>query len=370
MSEYQYYEFQSLDQPLTPAAREVAKSLSSRAKVSTRSASFVYNYGDFPGNPLELMAGYFDAMLYITNWGTRQLMFRFPPGSIPEQVMADYQYGDGFGDQIQWVVEDSGIILNLELSETEATGEWVEGDGWLDKLTPVRSDILRGDYRAIYLAWLKITEFSEDEITEPPIPPNLGSLSAALEDLIAFFEVDSSMVKSAARHSASVAHRDEDLAAYLVQLTEAEKLNFLERLLRNEANLNIALANRLRNFSGGSAESLPTKSNRTVQTIAADAKRIREANQETERQAAQAAHIQQMEALAPREAELWARLPGLVEQKRADTYDEAVRLLKNLHDLAVYQGNVSGFQAKLETLRAAYPRLSGFQRRLQEARLI
>jgi hypothetical protein len=34
------------------------------------------DYGDFRGSPGELMERYFDAFLYLANWGTRWLMFR------------------------------------------------------------------------------------------------------------------------------------------------------------------------------------------------------------------------------------------------------------------------------------------------------
>ena len=94
MSEYQYYEFQALDRPLTREAQAEMRSLSSRVALTATSASFVYNYGDFRGNPYDVLAQHFDAMLYITNWGTHLLMFRFPANAIPKNVMSDYQYAD------------------------------------------------------------------------------------------------------------------------------------------------------------------------------------------------------------------------------------------------------------------------------------
>ena len=78
MSEYQYYEFQSIEQPLNNNQKSYIQSLSSRASVSSRKASFVYNYGDFSGDISQLMQQYFDAMLYISNWGSRHLRFRIP----------------------------------------------------------------------------------------------------------------------------------------------------------------------------------------------------------------------------------------------------------------------------------------------------
>jgi len=36
-----------------------------------------YQFGDFRGRPAQALEQYFDAMLYLANWGTRRLMFRF-----------------------------------------------------------------------------------------------------------------------------------------------------------------------------------------------------------------------------------------------------------------------------------------------------
>lgn len=100
MSEYQYYEFQTIDRPLTAQEREAIQKLSSRVRLTSTQAIFVYNYGDFRGNPEEIVTQYFDAMLYVTNWGSWQLIFRFPKAivnldwlqiySLPE-VMSLYQ---------------------------------------------------------------------------------------------------------------------------------------------------------------------------------------------------------------------------------------------------------------------------------------
>ena len=56
--------------------------LSSRAEVSRTSASFTYNYGDFPVDPIEVLTQYFDALFYTASWGSRRLAFRFPISGI------------------------------------------------------------------------------------------------------------------------------------------------------------------------------------------------------------------------------------------------------------------------------------------------
>ncbi len=373
MSEYQYYEFQALDQPLTPKAKALARSLSSRAQIIGNSVSFVYNYGDFRGDSLALMHEHFDAMLYITNWGTRQLMFRFPAHAIPTSVAEAYQYslyGDGYGDQIAWLVEADHVVLNLELSETEATGEWIEGDGLLSQLTPLRTDLMRGDYRAVYLAWLRIAAGADDDPTEPPIPPNLRTRSPALESLSTFFGVDPDLVTTAAQ--ASPAHNEAmiDLTGFIDRLTEAEKRGYLERLLHGEANLDTALARRLREFNDSPTQQSLIPGFRTRQQMVDASKMVKDARIDAERQAAEAARIKRLDTMIPYQDEIWARIPQLIAEKTGASYEEAVRHLRDLYDIAEYQHHLPEFREKLNALRAAYPTYSGLQKRIKEAGLL
>jgi hypothetical protein len=57
MSEYQYYEFRAIDSPLTADQRETLSSISSRARITSNTASFVYNYGSFHGDTEKLIQG-------------------------------------------------------------------------------------------------------------------------------------------------------------------------------------------------------------------------------------------------------------------------------------------------------------------------
>src|SRR3954469_9249740 len=87
MSEYQYYEFQAVDQPLTQAQMDALRAISTRARISPTRFQNVYRYGDFGGQPLALMQEYFDAFVYVANWGTNWLMLRLPERALdPETV--------------------------------------------------------------------------------------------------------------------------------------------------------------------------------------------------------------------------------------------------------------------------------------------
>src|SRR5436190_2105979 len=78
MSEYQDYEFRAIDRPLDKAAMNKLRAITSRAEITPASLINVDHFGSFKGDPDKLMEQYFDAFLYVANWGTRQFMLRFP----------------------------------------------------------------------------------------------------------------------------------------------------------------------------------------------------------------------------------------------------------------------------------------------------
>ena len=134
MSGYQYYEFQALDRALTPEEQKTLQALSSRAHITPHRASFLYNYGDFRGGPEAVLTEYFDAMFYIANWGTWQIMFRFPKALVERSWFEPYEVEDA----IAVSTTANHLILNIEIREEEGLMGWVEGEGWLPRLLPLR----------------------------------------------------------------------------------------------------------------------------------------------------------------------------------------------------------------------------------------
>ena len=94
MSEYQYYEFLALDKALTSRQREELRQLSTRAEITATRFTNEYHWGSFRGDPEKMMAKYFDAFLYLANWGTRRLMFRVPRSALDTGYAEQYCYTD------------------------------------------------------------------------------------------------------------------------------------------------------------------------------------------------------------------------------------------------------------------------------------
>jgi hypothetical protein len=139
MSEYQYYEFQAIDRPLTEEEQRAVAQLSSRVHPHPRRAVFTYSWSDFPGRAEEVLARYYDAMLYLANWGSRRLMFRFPKSLADPESLQGYNVEtvDYPSDFVSAYTKGEYAILDIQLDEEEGL-DWIEGEGWLDSLLELR----------------------------------------------------------------------------------------------------------------------------------------------------------------------------------------------------------------------------------------
>ncbi|MDX2077746.1 MAG: hypothetical protein SFZ02_15050 [bacterium] len=382
MSEYQYYEFQAIDKRLTDKEKQEIKKLSSRVQPTDTTATFEYNYGDFRHDPYQVLLNYFDAMLYITNWGTHQLMFRFPKGVIPAQVMKQYQ----FPETMVWTQEKEFCVLNISFDEINNEDMWIEGDGILSEIIPVRDEILYGDYRALYLAWLISADYEasrfdidddevdleDDElaqIIEPPVPNGLKSLSSALKSFIGFFGISEDLVSASAEKSDSLEKLSKNLEQHLYQLSDDEKLSFLKRILARETRLDIALSNRLKELAGEDKSVMSPAGSRTILDLMKQAEEIKKQRLAEKKRKDAQAHQKKMEQLAPQKDILWAQAEALIAQRKVSGYDEAIPILKDLQALAQYQNEMPQFKEKIATIRQTYRTLKSLLERLNREKL-
>jgi hypothetical protein len=182
VSEYQYYEWQTVDRLLTEAEQEAVHNLSSHIEVSSSRAVVTYSWGDFKHDPRQVLARFFDAHLYLANWGSRRLMFRFPAGLVSPDAINAYCVPD----RITFKTINGVDILDMDLSEEEGGG-WIEGEGFLSGLIPLRNDVIEGDYRCLYLAWLKamsVRNGYRPRGRKPSAPkPNVPTIPAGLKQL-------------------------------------------------------------------------------------------------------------------------------------------------------------------------------------------
>jgi hypothetical protein len=200
VSEYQYYEFQAIERPLTERQMRGLRKVSTRATITPTRFVNHYEWGDFKGNPSRWVEKYFDAFLYFANWGTRELMLRIPDCALDIKTAKRYCCGEFASAR----AKGDSVILALR-SEDEDGDSWDDddGSGWLASLICLRGDIVAGDHRALYLAWLLCAQSGElnDKAAEPPIPQGMGKLSGPLKALAGFLRIDHKLIAAAAKRS-------------------------------------------------------------------------------------------------------------------------------------------------------------------------
>ena len=248
--------------------------------------------------------------------------------------------------------DEKHVIVDLEYEDEDAS-DWIEGEGWLDDLVGLREDLIQGDFRVLYLAWLKAAEGAlrvEDDVDEgtlePPVPPGLNQISPALKAFISFWGIDEAMVAVAAEKSGKRTDEKLQAEAWIDRLPEAETHDFLMRLSRGEKNLSVLLNRRLEELAGQDRPAVQSSDaeKRTISALMEAAEALRQKEKEEKQRKAELARQRKLEALAPRENEVWKEVDAFIQERQPPAYDKAVKRLKELHDLARYQEKLAEFQ--------------------------
>ncbi|GAA2617262.1 hypothetical protein GCM10010399_55320 [Dactylosporangium fulvum] len=120
MSEYQYYEFVAIDRPLTAVEQGELRAVSTRGRISASSFVNDYQWGDLKADPRKWMEQYFDAHLYLANWGTRRIALRLPVQLLDPDLAATCYVGDSASS---WAT-DEHVILDLYSRDEDGDDEW------------------------------------------------------------------------------------------------------------------------------------------------------------------------------------------------------------------------------------------------------
>jgi len=373
LSEYQYYEFQAIDRPLTDADRQALRALSTRARITATSFTNSYEWGDFKGDPAKLMERWFDLHLYMANWGSRRLMIRLPKRLVNRPFL-DRFLGDADCARLQ--VAGENLIIDIWRDEVEFE-DWSDATGWLAALAPLRADVLAGDLRLFYLLWLTAVEADAWQADEPEPMPGIGPMTASLEAFAAFFGLDPDLVQAAAEHPIEAGAGGIAPGAarrVIAAMPDREKTKLLVRLFEGAPHVAAELRAEVRHRLGPGTDAPPTAT-RTAGELQARARAIHLARERAEDDKAAAARKRQakeaekarrarLDAIARRGESIWSEIEAAIARCNAAGYDTAASLLLDLRAIAEERGTVEDFLRRLRTLRERHVRKKRFIERL------
>jgi hypothetical protein len=387
VSEYQYYEFQAIDRPLGAADRQALRALSSRARITATSFTNHYEWGDFKGDPAELMERWFDLHLYLANWGTHRLMIRWPRRLIDRNHLAPFLRGV---DCAKLHVSGDNLILDVERTiepGLEFEEEWDDGSGWLAALAPLRAAVLEGDLRLFYLLWLTAVEERDEEEDEeeedafapdePEPLPGIGPMTASLEAFADFFGIDPDLVAAAAERSDAMAARavpPEVTREIVAALPDRDKTDILVRLYEGDPHVAVAVRAAVLERAAAAGETPPVTP-RTVGELRARAQAIRHAREraaaekaEAERrrreEEAEKARRARLAEVARKGDSVWTEVESEILRRNPKGYDRAASLLGDLRALAEERGSLPDFARHLQVIRERHAGKQRFIERL------
>jgi hypothetical protein len=234
VSEYQYYEFAALDEPLTDKQMKELRALSTRAEITPTSFVNEYHWGDFKGDPRKLIADYFDAFLYYANWGTLWCMFRLPKAAVDLAAFQRFKTPEAIGI----VAKGKTVIVDICINDEPGYYD-VPYDQTLAPLIPARTALLEGDLGPLYVAWLAAVErhIVDDDAAEPCDTSQLEPMSAGTRTLASFLCVSDKLLRVAFGQTSRRMRVDQpsQIAKWARSLPQEEKDDLLASFIAETA---------------------------------------------------------------------------------------------------------------------------------------
>ncbi len=337
------------DRPLTGAELDEVNDLSSHIEASSSHVLIEYHWGDFKHDPIKVLREFFDGFLYWANWDAPELVFRFPHGILPKELLDDYDL-DEF---LRFTQHKDYDILDIHFSEMESPDEWVDYE--LGSLIGIRDELMNGDLRALYIVWLANRNImgSEDEDEEsrvPMVPSAFGMPTEAQQELADLLQVPQELLDAAAQHSkAGMPSTTDDIVTWVKLLPPERSNDYLIRLAHNEPGLSRLLVKELRELNQDKASTAPQTGERvSYATLLAFGKEMKDLLERKIREQQQAAYRDRLQNIHDHQDTYWQQADKAASRGSSTGYDEAVRLLLELRETA-NQFQVKEFQERFRT---------------------
>lgn len=360
MSEYQYVAFRAIDEAVDDENLAYMHTQSSRAAITPWSFENEYHFGDFHGNALEMLRRGYDVHLHYANFGIRKLLIRLPDGLPNLQAAKPYLTGESF----RFRKDKKGPGGALEIQPYYEPGDlediW-DLDSLFDRLAALRSEILDGDLRPLYVAHLAVSCDSyqdPEETVEAPVPVGLKTPTDAQLAFAEFYGISEALLAAAAEASGeapSRVDRGAEYAEWVARQPKAKKDAWLVELLTDPGStIRSKIQADFQKASPG--RSWPTvRAGRTIAELMAQAEVIEQ--DRAKAQAAEAARqrASRLKKMAADPKPFLRETERLVATRSTHAYGQAAELLAELREALSDTSHAGLAEEQARKLKAKNP---------------
>ena len=335
MSEYQLVVFRAIDAPVSPKNLAYMRTQSSRAEITKWSFENEYHFGDFRGNAEEMLRRGYDFHLHYANFGARTLMFRLPTG-LPDPAAAEHYFHD---DSFHFAPDKSGPGGILHINPYYEAGHldnlW-DAEDLINRLLPLRAEILTGDLRPLYLAHLAAAtdgNHNPEDENDAPVPAGLHKVTPAQRALTKLYGLPHGMISAAAQASPPLPTAGAAMPRYadwLARQPDPAKNAWLQRLMEDpESAVRAELLAEYQKSTRSPA--WPTsRVDRTIASLQAEGEEIEMKRSRLKAEKAAKAREQKLAAMAADPAKTLRETEDLIKYKSAENYAKIASLLQDL----------------------------------------
>ena len=272
---------------------------------------------------------------------------------------------------VSWCLEES--------EDYDRFGE-EDGRGWMARLSPIRDELLRGDFRSLYIGWLPAisVEMLDDHDEEPLALSELGNLTAAQKALAKFLEVEPDLLTGAGMGSPKQkgsGHSQAEMEVWIKGLPQTRVDEILKWLLAGRSReAKRTLKNQFAEWQRGQKKATAEAARRKVGEIQANceaARKIRlkqQATKQKQRDArarkARDAYLKNLSGDFPK---AWRAVQKAVERGSGAAYDEARDLLVDISEAYANYASQKRFNEELKKFMAGHLRRKALIQRLVKA---
>lgn len=372
MSEFQQYEFHAIDKPLNQEGLKAVGAMSSRVRLSPRKAVFTYNYSDFRQDEEKVLLGYFDFMLYMSNWGSKRIMMKFPLDMVDYDILKQYRISvvDCYSQDIRIVKKAGFLLLDINYVE-EDSYDWIDEGDYGYNFLNMRDEIMNGNYQSLFVVWLKYLSMMYDgdsfshsySFDSGLIPDNLSTLGITASAVKDFFSIEEDWLDIMISYSKKKEEKPFDIESKLLEMPKARMLEYMRMIVAGETNLTIRLIKELKSKDSRN-EGVKSKQIKLLE-IGTKVNTAREARQKKKQEENARRELAEMKALRKNIEECKTEIINYIEKGGNKCYDAAVTNLMTLKRMHEFFNSRSEFAEFLNSLITKYSRKSSFVRRVR-----